>query len=128
MSKALSFLGPRLVFCSTVVYVPKPKPLPCFTDDDLSYLGRGVMKMSARQQIRRVVVPLRDEELYKRLLLILYAAPNDWGVLNSLPREQVDFITEMLVIAYYASFSDIGSNNSSEVSYYQNRVPVSGIN
>ena len=45
-----------------------------------------------------------------------------------MPREQVDFITEMLVIAYYASFTDIGSNNSSEVSYYQNRVPVSGIN
>ena len=62
------------------------------------------------------------------LLLILYAAPNDWGVLNSMPREQLDFITEMLVIAYYASFTDIGSNNSSEVSYYQNRVPASGIN
>ena len=103
-------LGPRLV--SSFVYVPKSQIVSYFKTDYVNRVNRkGIHNIKYHN--RKLVVPLRDEELYQRLLLVLYTSLNDWGILNSMPREKVDFLTEILSVIYY--MNDLDSNDDLKV-------------
>lgn len=105
----MSFLGPRLE--PQYVYIPKSLTVTYIPKKYLdSYYNRGTFIKNKYNQ-RKHLVLLRDEDLYQRLLIILYTNLNDWGLINSMPKEKVDYVTETLAVLFYMNFF----NDSDEV-------------
>ena len=98
------FLGSHLG--SSYVYIPKSVTVSHFYTNYSDKLNRRGLLVKNKQLNRKVLVPLSDEELYQRLLLVLYTGLNDWGILNSMPKEHVDYVIDVLMAIYFINFFD----------------------